>query len=167
VQRRAHSPNNLSDPSSGQPPRPSGELPPRSRARCYTTKSSPRSRAGRPLGRTSASLEAAPSSQPPRPLPDQSIKCSGTTRAPESKANPHHAGPLTPPGNHIPALFRQPSPCGHPWHCRGAVPEGRCQICDTVPPTLVRPACHTRRKRTAEPSKRVRTLTPRSHETMS
>jgi hypothetical protein len=41
--------------------------------------------------------------------PDQSIKCSGMPRAPGSKANPHHAGPLTPPGNHIPALFRQPS----------------------------------------------------------
>jgi hypothetical protein len=26
-----------------------------------------------------------------------------------SKANPRHAGPLTPPGNHIPTQFRQPS----------------------------------------------------------
>jgi hypothetical protein len=192
VQRRAHNPNNLSGPSSGQPRHLSGELPPRSRARCRATKSPPRSRAGRPLGRTSASLEgrtpprenlrlargrdtplgpisasleAAPSSRPPRPLPDQSIKCSGTTRAPGSKVNPCHAGPLTPPGNHISALFRQPSPCGHPWHCRGAVREGQCQICDTVPPTPVRPARRTLRKRTSEPSKRVRTPTPRSHGT--
>jgi hypothetical protein len=51
---------------------PSGESPPRSRAR-------------RPLGRISSSLEVAPSSRPPHPLPDHSIKCSGTTRAPGSK----------------------------------------------------------------------------------
>jgi hypothetical protein len=32
--------------------------------------------------------------------------------------NPRHAGPLTPPGNPTPALFRQtPALCGHPRHC--------------------------------------------------
>jgi hypothetical protein len=46
--------------------------------------------------------------------PDQSIKCSGTPQAPGSKANPRHADPLTPPGNHILALFRQPALCGYP-----------------------------------------------------
>jgi hypothetical protein len=50
--------------------------------------------------------------------PDQSIKCSGASRAPGSRANPHHAGPLTPPGNPAPALFRQPPAlCGHLRHC--------------------------------------------------
>jgi hypothetical protein len=127
--------------------------------------SPPRSRAGRPLGRVSAMLEAAPSSRPHTHSPDQSIKCSGTTRVPGSKVNPRHAGPLTPLGNHIPALFRQPSPCGHPWHCRGTMREGRCQLHDTMPPTLVRLARHTPRKRTVEPSKRVRTTTPRSRGT--
>jgi hypothetical protein len=103
---------------------PSGETPPRSRA-------------GRPLGRDSASLEGW---TPPRVRlrlaqglctpsggslsrlrllrvhhsrthsPDRSIKCSDATRAPGSKANPRHAGPLTPPGNHIPALFHH-RPC--------------------------------------------------------
>jgi hypothetical protein len=48
------------------------------------------------------------------------------SRAPESKANPHHAGPLTPPGNHIPVLFDQPALCDHPWPCAGVVREGRC-----------------------------------------
>jgi hypothetical protein len=38
-------------------------------------------------------------------------------QAPKSKTNPRHAVPLTPPGNHIPALFHQPSRLGHPRHC--------------------------------------------------
>jgi hypothetical protein len=102
---------------------PSGDTPPRSRAGC-------------PLWRHSTSLEdwtpprarlrlarglCAPwGGSPPHSRlsrvhlsrthsPDRSIKCSNTTRAPGSKANPRHAGPPTPPGNHIPALFRQPS----------------------------------------------------------
>jgi hypothetical protein len=57
---------------------------------------------------------------------DWSIKCSGTSRAPESKANPCHTGPLTPPGNHIPTLFDQLAFCGHPRCCAGIVREGRC-----------------------------------------
>jgi hypothetical protein len=188
--RRVHDPNNLSGPSTSQPWHPSGELPSRSRARCGTTKSLPRSRGGRPLGQISASLEgwaplgrisaslegpappranlrltrgprapsgeSPPRSRAPRPLgrisasleglapplvnlrlargddapsrnsllrsrptrardtrahsPDQSIKCSDMPRVPGSNANPRHAGPLTPPGNHISAPFRQPSP---------------------------------------------------------
>jgi hypothetical protein len=40
------------------------------------------------------------------------------SRTPGSRANPHHAGPLTPPGNPAQALFRQPlALCGHPHHC--------------------------------------------------
>jgi hypothetical protein len=35
------------------------------------------------------------------------------------KANPRHSGPLTPPGNHILALFRKPTLCGHSRHCVG------------------------------------------------
>jgi hypothetical protein len=96
----------------------SSESPPRSRARC-------------PLGRISAPLEGE---VPPRAnvclargacahSPDQGIKCSDTTRVPGSKANPRHAGPLTPPGNQIPVLFCQPSLSGHPWHCTGLCSE--------------------------------------------
>jgi hypothetical protein len=40
------------------------------------------------------------------------------------------------------------------------VREGQCQLRDTVPPTPVRPPRHTPQKRTAEPSKEVRTPTP-------
>jgi hypothetical protein len=141
VRRRAHGPNNLSGPSSSRPQHPSSELPSRSRARRLTARSPPRSRA--PWVRN-----------PHTHSSDRSIKCSDMPRASGSKANPRHTDPLTPPGNHIPTLFRQPSPCGHPWHCRGAVREGRCQLRDTVPPTPVRSARHTPRKRTAEPSKR-------------
>jgi hypothetical protein len=106
------------------PRAPSGEFPPRSRATRPSGEFLPRSRAMRPLGRISASLEGY---APPRPnlrlargfrgacnprahSPDRSIKCSDTPRSPGSKANARHAGPLTPPGNHIPALFHQPSP---------------------------------------------------------
>jgi hypothetical protein len=97
--------------------------------------------------------------------PDRSIKCSDKPRSLRSKANPRYAGPLTPPGNRIPALFHKPSPRGHPWCCRGTVREGRCQLRDTVPPNPVRPARRTPRKRTTKPSKGVRTPTPRPHGT--
>jgi hypothetical protein len=99
--------------------------------------SPPRSRGRHPLRRISASLEdstpprvilrlaqgdgtpsgdSPPRSRAPRAHDaraqslNQSIKCSDMPWAPGSKANPHHACPLTPPGNHIPALFCQPSP---------------------------------------------------------
>jgi hypothetical protein len=120
---------------------------------------------GAPSGESPPRSRAPPSSRPRAHSPDQGIKFSSTTRTPGSKVNPRHAGPLTPLGNRIPALFRQPSPCGHPWHCRGTVREGQCQLRDTVPPTPVQSACHTPRKRTTEPSKRVRAPTPRSHGT--
>jgi hypothetical protein len=147
-----------------------------------------------PLGRFSASLEglapprailrltrgagapsgdSPPRSRPTRPRdlhahsPDQSIKCSSTLRAPGSKANSRHAGPLTSPGNHIPMLFRQPFPRGHSWHCTGAVREGRCQLCDTMPPTPVRPPRCTPREKTTKPLKEVRTPILRPHSTTS
>jgi hypothetical protein len=105
----------------------------------------PRSRAMRTLGRNSASLEAR-AGPPPRARdaaptpPDQSIKCSDTPRVPRSKVNSRHAGPLTTLGNHISALFRQPSSRGHLHHfaalCGKAsvnsvtlchpLPHGRC-----------------------------------------
>jgi hypothetical protein len=69
-------------------------------------------------------------------FPDRSIKCSDTSRTPRSKANPSHAGPLTPPGNHIPMLFDQPALCGHPRCCAGVVREGRCHsmtLCRPLP----------------------------------
>jgi hypothetical protein len=74
-------------------------------------------------GLDAPSSESPPRSMPPRSCgprahsPDQSIKCSDTMQAPESKANPRHAGPLTPPKNRITVLFRQPALCGHPQHC--------------------------------------------------
>jgi hypothetical protein len=91
--------------------------------------------------------------------PDRSIKCSGTLRAPRSKANPRHTNPLKPPGNHIPALFDQPALCDHPRRCAGAVREGRYHsmtLCCPLPYTSTLPP----RKRTAAPSKGVRPPTP-------
>jgi hypothetical protein len=77
--------------------------------------------------------------------PDRSIKCSDTPQAPESKANPRHAGPLTPPGNHIPALFRQPYSRGHLRHCTTL-----CGKASVNSVTLYRPLPYGRR---AAPSK--------------
>jgi hypothetical protein len=101
-----------------------------------------------PLGQQSASLEGlapprvilrlaqgpgTPSGDsPPRSRPTRAHDVAPTplTRAlnvvarrgrPGQKVNPHHAGPLTPPGNHVPELFRQPALRGHPWHCTGSV----------------------------------------------
>jgi hypothetical protein len=54
-----------------------------------------------------------------------------------------------------PALFHQPVLCGHPRRCAGSMWEGRCQLHDTVSPTLVPPPRRTPRKRTVEPSKGV------------
>jgi hypothetical protein len=64
--------------------------------------------------RVSVSLEAALDPRRCTYSPDRSIKCSGASRAPGSKANPRHASPLISPENHIPALFDQPALCGHP-----------------------------------------------------
>jgi hypothetical protein len=68
--------------------------------------------------------------------PDRSIKCSGTSRAPRSKANPYRAGHLTPLGNRISALFAQPALCSHTRRCAGVVWEGRCHsvtLCRLLP----------------------------------
>jgi hypothetical protein len=168
VQRRAYDPNNLSGPSSGQH-RCSLE----GQASYHEISSSlegwtpPRANLRLARGLDAPSGESPPRSRPSQARdpsahsPDQSIKCSGTTRALGSKANPRHTGPPTPPGNHIPALIHQPFPYGHPWHCRRAVHEDQCQLHGTMPPTPVRPARHTPRKGTAEPSKGVRKPTPR------
>jgi hypothetical protein len=120
-----HGPTNTAQQAVG-PSTPRAKLRLARGARRRNTETPPRSRAGRPLGRDSASLEGyahpraglrlargSRGSAATGPLrrahsPDRSIKCSDTPRAPESKSNPRHAGPLTPPGNHIPALFRQP-----------------------------------------------------------
>jgi hypothetical protein len=48
--------------------------------------------------------------------------------------------------------------CGHPWHRAGVVQDSQCQFSDTVPPIPVSPPCRAPRKRTVEPSKRVRRL---------
>jgi hypothetical protein len=141
--------------------------------------SPPRSRAGRPIGRVSASLEGwtphraslrlargHPELKAPAPTPPTRALNALTRRGRSGqKANHRHIGPLSPPGNRIPALFRQPSPCGHPRRCRRTVREGRCKLHDTVTPTPVRPGRCTPRRRTAEPSKRVRTPTPCPHGT--
>jgi hypothetical protein len=68
--------------------------------------------------------------------PDQSIKYSDALRVPGSKANPRHAGLLTPLGNQIPVLFDQPALCSHPRCCVGVVREGRCHsvtLCCPLP----------------------------------
>jgi hypothetical protein len=170
---------NHNDPPTDRPRYPSGDSPPRSRGWCHLGRFSaslegltpPRAILHLARGPSAPSGDSPPRSRPTRArdprahFPDQSIKCSGTPWVPGSKANPRHAGPLTPPGNHIPVLFSQPSPRGHPWHCTGAVREGRCQLRDTVLPTPVRPPCCTPRKRIAEPSKEVWTPTPRPRRT--
>jgi hypothetical protein len=130
--------------------------------------SPPRSWARRPLGRVSALLEgltplgrvfaSLKGTTPPwarlhlargrlRPRhrtysSNQGIKCSGTPQALGSKVNPRHAGPLTPLGNHIPALFHQPALCGHPRRCAGR-PVSTPQHC----------AAHSRTASTSYPSK--------------
>jgi hypothetical protein len=55
-------------------------------------------------------------------------------QVPKSKMNPRHASDT--PGNHAPALFRQPSQRGQPRHC--AVRPMSAPIRDAVLPTLVR-----------------------------
>jgi hypothetical protein len=67
------------------------------------------------------------------------------SRAPKSKVNPRHTGPLTPPGNHIPALFDQPALFGHPRCCAG--------INDTVPPTPIPPPCRPLKRGRRHPRK--------------
>jgi hypothetical protein len=120
----------------------------------------PLSRDGRPLGQNSASLEGctrprvgfrlarglcAPSGGfPPRSRPsrvrrsrthsaDRSIKCSNMTWAPRSKVNPHHADPLTPPGNHIPTMFH------HPRHCTTLCGKARVSSVTLCRPLLYDP----------------------------
>jgi hypothetical protein len=157
--REAHGPKSLSGPSNSQPRYPSGEPPPRSRARRCAMKPPPHSRDPDPRAsfrlargpprtslrlargtrtaeRVSASLEAALDPRHRTCSSDRSIKCSGMSRAPGSKANPRHVGPLTPSGNHIPVLFDQPVLCGHPRRCAGVVREGRCHsmtLCRPLP----------------------------------
>jgi hypothetical protein len=60
-----------------------------------------------------------------------------------SKANSRRANPLTPPKNHILALFHLPALCGHPRRCAGAVRESQYQLHDTMPPTTVPPPHRT------------------------
>jgi hypothetical protein len=171
--RRAHGLESRNGPPNERPRDPSGEspsrsrtghraaeTPPCSRARNPSGESTPCSRARRPLGRDSASLEVASDPRRRTYSPDQSIKCTGTAWVLGSKANPRHAGPLTPPGNHIPAMFHQPTLCGHPRRCAGVVREGRCQLHDMVPPTPAPPPHRTPQKRTVGPSKGIWPPTP-------
>jgi hypothetical protein len=182
----AHGLGNLSDPSSGRPGHPSGKSPPRSRGPAPYHRNSaslegwmpPRAKLclarglDAPLSETpprsgidAPSGESSPRSRPSRARGirahslNQRIKCPNTTPALGSEANPRHAGALTPPGNRIPTLFHQLALCG-------SCAQGRRQIRDTVPPTLVRSPRRTPRGRTAEPSKEVQMPTPRSGRTM-
>jgi hypothetical protein len=177
----AHGLGNLSGPSSGRPWHPSGKSPPRSKdpasyhqiSASLEGRTPPRADLRLARGLSALSNGSPPCSRPSRACgprahsPNQSIKCSDTTRVHRSKENPRHIGALTLPRNRIPALFRQPALCGHPQHCAGAVRQGWCQLRDTVPPTPVRPPRRTPQGRVAEPSKEVRMPTPRSRRTMS
>jgi hypothetical protein len=154
----AHGPGNLSSPSNSRPQHPTGETPLRSRGTTPYRRNSAsrgldapsgetpsRSRAMRALGQVSASLEALAGLPLPHPLPDPSINCFDTTRAPGSKANPRHANSLTPPGYHILALFCQPSWLGHPRHYTALC--GKASVSSV---TLCRPLSYDSR---AAPSK--------------
>jgi hypothetical protein len=112
-----------------------GRTPPRARLRLARGPDAPsggippRSRAGRSLGQDSALLEgrtpprvefrlarcsrglAAPAPTPPTGAFNVMTQC----RRPSQRRI--LVMPLTPPGNHILALFRQPSWSGHPRHC--------------------------------------------------
>jgi hypothetical protein len=118
-------------------------------------------------GPSTPSGDSPPHSRPPRARdatptpPTRALNALAYHGRPGQKANPHHAGLLTPPGNHIPALFCQPALCDHPWHCAGAVREGWCQFRDTMSPTPIRPPRRTPLKRTAKPMKKLRTPTLR------
>jgi hypothetical protein len=125
--RTQHSP--LRDGPRGLPERPNN-APPRARSTSLKGSHPPQARSasleGPRLPRAgSASLEA-PSRAHLLPHAGTSIQCSNTVE-------PHHHAP----GNHAPALFHQ-LPRGSPspplW---GTVRRGRCQLCDTVPPTPV------------------------------
>jgi hypothetical protein len=116
---------------------PLSESPPRSRV------SAPRaslrlSRGFQPLERVSTSLEGpSPSSEPPPrsrlPLGPRYLTCSPTgalnalTRSGRTgqRANPHHADPLTPPGNQAPALCGQLAAVRPSWRCACTVRSGR------------------------------------------
>jgi hypothetical protein len=148
VPRGAHGLGNLSGPSSGRPWHPSGKSPPRSKdpasyhqiSASLEGRTPPRADLRLARGLSALSNGSPPCSRPSRACgprahsPNQSIKCSDTTRVHGSKANPRHTGALTPPRNRIPTLFRQPALCGHPQHYAGVVRQGWCQLCDTVPP---------------------------------
>jgi hypothetical protein len=75
-------------------------------------------------GPDAPSGDSPPRSRPPQARdaaptpPTRTLNALARHGCPGQKANTHHAGPLTPPGNHIPTLFRQPALCGHPWHVR-------------------------------------------------
>jgi hypothetical protein len=106
----AHCPSNLSGPSSGQP-----QCPLKRKSALLEGWPPPRAKLHLARGLDAPSGESPPRSRLPQARsphahsPDQSIKCSDMTWVLGSKVNPRHADPLTPPGNHTPALFRQPS----------------------------------------------------------
>jgi hypothetical protein len=126
-----------------QPQPPSGETPLRPRSTCALTKPrlarglgapsgevAPRSRAGRPLGWGSASLEgwtpprvrfrlargshglAAPVPAPPTGAFNVLTHACAQVK---DESAPRRSSDT--PGNHIPALFRRPSRWSHPRHC--------------------------------------------------
>jgi hypothetical protein len=90
-------------------------------------------------GPNAPSGDSPPRSRPPRTHgaaptpPTRALNALARRGRPGQKANPLHAGPLTPPGNHIPALFRQPALCGHPWHCAGKASVNSVTLCHPLP----------------------------------
>jgi hypothetical protein len=133
-----------------------------------------------PHGRVPAPLEGfGPSRKPPphsRPPsargapptpPTGALKSSDASRAPGSKANPHHTGLLAPPGNQIPALFDQPATIQPSSAMCGCCAGWLVSFHGTVPPTPALPPRRTPRNRTVAPSKSIRPPTRRPPRTTS
>jgi hypothetical protein len=114
------------------PVAPSGEIPPRSRV-------------GHPLGASLRLARGPHGLAVPVPAPPIGAFNVLTPAGAQVKDESTHVVPLTRLGNHIPALFRQPSGRGHPRHCTALC--GKARVSSV---TLCHPLSYDRR---AAPSK--------------
>jgi hypothetical protein len=141
-------------PASFEGPGPSNKSPPRSRV--------PAPRAGLHLARGFPSARGTSPTPPTGAL--NTVTCH---KRPGQRENPHHADPLTPPGNPVSAL------CGQPAIVRSSLvlcehcAEWHTSFLDTVLPAPVLPPRHTPRKGTTTPSRSVHPPTRSSPRTVS